>query len=198
MNKIFRIALSQLAVLLMVAPCFAAASKNINVTAAVPSVSSALNVVVSKVRASDGVFEQSGANLPIDFGTLTLDPVNNIFVSSYYYAVDVGVTDNTGVNWILTHTRNSVQKDAANNLDDNINVAFVKQTSSSDGTQLQRLSYANSNNVSYDKTALSGAFLRIYYGIGTGAGTDATGVVPVGADKPAGVYNGSVLITLTP
>ncbi|MDD5595919.1 MAG: hypothetical protein PHY94_06740 [Candidatus Omnitrophica bacterium] len=177
--------------------CFAAATKSITVTANVPGVSSALNVTVSQVNASNNVFLQSGPNVPVDFGTLTLDPVNSIFTSQFYYAVDIGVNNNTGTNWTLTHTANSIQKDATNNLDGNVNVTFVKQTTPSSGTVLQKVSYANSNNVALTSTQLTGAFLRIYYGIGTGSG-DATGVLPITTAKPSGTYAGTVVITLTP
>jgi len=177
--------------------CFAAASKSITVMASIPGVSSALDVTVSQVNASNNVFLQSGPNLPVDFGTLTLDPVNSIFTSQFYYAVDIGVNTNTGTSWTLTHTANSIQKDATNNLDSNVNVTFAKQTSSSVGTVLQKVSYANSNNVAYTSSQLTGGWLRLYYGIGTGSG-DASGVTPIGANKAAGTYTGSVVITLTP
>jgi hypothetical protein len=76
----------------------------------------------------------------------------------------------------------------------------MKQTSSTVATQLQKVSYGNSNNVAYTKAQLSGGWLRIYYGVGTGdpADPDAPGVTPIGLDTAAGTYNGSITITLTP
>ncbi len=141
--------------------CFASASKSITVMANVPAVSSALDVKVSQVNASNNVFLQSGPNVPVDFGILTLDPVNSVFTSQFYYAVDIGVNNNTGTTWTLSHTANSIQKDATNNLDGNVNVTFVKQTTPSSGTVLQKVSYANSNNVAFTNTQLTGEFLRI-------------------------------------
>ena len=83
-----------------------------------------------------------------------------------------------------------------------MNVTFVQQTPDpNNASTLQYISYASSNNVSYTKTQIgTGNWLRIYYGIGTGdpLKPDATGVTPIGADKPAGTYTGSVTITLTP
>ncbi|MDD2751617.1 MAG: hypothetical protein PHN59_00600 [Candidatus Omnitrophica bacterium] len=196
-KKYLRLIVMAIMVLGISSACFAAASKSITVMASIPGVSSALDVTVSQVNASNDVFLQSGPNLPIDFGTLALDPVNSIFTSQFYYAVDLGVNTNTGSAWTLTHTANSIQKDATNNLDSNVNVTFVKQTSSSNGSVLQKVSYANSNNVAYTSTQLTGGWLRLYYGIGTGSG-DASGVTPIGANKPSGTYAGTVLITLTP
>lgn len=175
----------------------ASQSKTINVTATVPTITDGLNVTVSKVDANTGTWLQSDPNIPIDFGTLTLDMAFNVFRPAVYYAVDIGVTNNAGGAWTVTHTRNSIQKDAVNNLDGNVNVTFMKQTSASAATQLQKVSFANSNNIAYTQAQLNGGWLRIYYGIGSGSG-DATGVLPIGLDKPAGTYTGSVVITMTP
>lgn len=174
-------------------------TKTINVTATVPSINDGLNVTVSKVRVSDGVWVDSSSSLPIDFGTLTLDNTWFVFRPAYYYAVDVGVVDNSGTVWTVTHTRSSIQKDAANNLDNNVNVSFMNQLTASTDALLQKVSFANSNNVGYTKTQLGSGWLRIYYGIGTGkASDDASGVLPIGMDKPAGTYGGTVTLTLTP
>jgi hypothetical protein len=176
---------------------WAAASQTVNVNAVVPTVSGGLTVTVSKVIGTTLTTDTA-----INFGTLALDATTNIFkpADGRYYAVDVGVKDNSGTIWTITHTRNSFKKDATNNLDSNVNVSFVKQTSASVGTVLQKVSFNNSNNVAYTKTQLSGGWLRLYYGIASGdpAKPDATGVTPIGLDKPAGTYAGSVTITLTP
>jgi hypothetical protein len=176
---------------------WAAQSQTVNVNAVVPTVSGGLTVTVSKVIGTTFTGATS-----ISFGTLALDNVNNIFVPSdkRYYAVDVGVKDNSGTVWTLTHTRSSVKKDATNNLDSNINVSFMKQADSTHGTKDKYLSFSNSNNVAYTKTQLGSGWLRIYYGLGNGnpEDPDASGVTPIGLDKPAGTYAGSVTITLTP
>jgi hypothetical protein len=83
-------------------------------------------------------------------------------------------------------------------------VTFVKQTSSTVGTELQKVSFGDSQNIAYTKAQLAGGWLRIYYGVGTGEvdsvtklGKDAPGVTPIGLDTPAGTYTGSVTLTLT-
>lgn len=195
--RLFKSILVLVAILFLAMTSFAAESKTIDVTAAIDSVSGGLEVTVSKIDADTDEWLQHGSSLPIDFGTLTLDTVNHIFTAAYYYAVDIGVNDNTGTVWTVTHTRTDLKKDAANNLNNNVNVTFMKQTTANPaGEELSNVSYANSNNVAYTKTDLSGGWLRIYYGIADGS--DATGVVPIGTDKPAGTYSGSVTITLTP
>ena len=174
---------------------FAGTSQTISLNATVPTVSGGLNVVISKVTGNAW-----SSDTAINFGTLVWDTTNKIFTAPNYYAVDVKVNDNSGTVWTLTHTRASLKKDATNNLDNNVNVSFYKETLSGTTTTeslLQTLSYNNSNNVAYTKTQLGTGWLRMYYGIGTGSG-DASGVLPIGATQSAGTYTGSVTITLTP
>ena len=176
---------------------WAGSSQTVNVNAVVPLVSGGLTVGISRI-----VSDVWTATTSINFGTLALDPTYNIFLPSdgRYYAVDVGVADNSGTVWTVTHTRSSLKKDATNNLDSNVNVTFVKQTSATVGTQLQKVSFGSSNAKAYTKTQLAGGWLRMYYGIGAGdpLDPDATGVTPITLDKAAGTYAGSVTITLTP
>lgn len=176
---------------------FAATTKTINVTASIPTMNGTANITVSKIRASDNFWLQSDPTLPIDFGTLTFDSAFSVFRATYYYAVDIGVNDNTGTNWTITHNISSVKKDATNNLDNNINVSFMKQINDTNASQLQKVSFSNSQGVTYDKNILSGGWLRVYYGLGTGK-DDASGVLPITVSKPAGSYAGSVTITIAP
>jgi len=172
---------------------WAASSQTVTVNATVPTVTGGLTVSVSKVTGDVWTAASS-----ISFGTLVWDTVNKIFLPASYYAVDVGVTDNSGTAWTVTHTRASLAN-GTNNLNNKVNVSFNKQTSSTVSTELQKVSFANSNNVAYTKAQLAGGWLRIYYGIGTGeSGKDAPGVTPIGLDTPAGTYTGSITITLTP
>ena len=184
-------------VLALASTGFTASSKTINVSANVPTVGGGFNVNVSRIRASDDVWELTDPNLPIDFQTLVYDAVNGVFGANYYYAVDIGVMDNSGSPWMITHTRNSVARDAFNNLDNNINVSFTKESSTAPAINLQKVSYASSQNISFSKSQLTGGWLRAYYGIATGL-NDAPGALPIDATKPTGLYQGSVMITLTP
>jgi hypothetical protein len=130
----------------------------------------------------------------VDFGTLTYDSDYHIFRANAYYAVDVGVGSNAP-SWSVSHTPNSVTN-GTDNLDNNINVSFVKQLDDTTSSDLVKVSFANSSK-SFSKTLLAGGWLRIYYGIATGSG-DNSGVVPITTDKPYGTYQGSAVLTLTP
>ena len=172
---------------------WAASSQTVTVNATVATITGGLSVSVSKVTGTVWTAASS-----ISFGTLVWDTVNHIFLPNCYYAVDVGVTDNSGTPWTLTHTRASLAN-GTSNLNNKVNVSFNKQTSSTASTELRKVSFGNSNGVAYTKAQLSGGWLRIYYGVGTGEpGADAPGVTPIGIDTLAGTYTGSVTITLTP
>lgn len=163
----------------------------ITVNVGVPEMSGAVTVSISKVTGTDWLKNQTS----ISFGELVWDVANNHFGATSYYVMDVGVADNTA-DWSVAHTRVSLAN-GTNNLDDKVNVTFVKQTSDTASTPLDKLSFGNSNNVSYTKAQLAGGWLRISYGVGTGLG-DAPGVTAIGLDTPALTYTGSVTITLTP
>jgi hypothetical protein len=187
MKKLF-VLIVFLAVVLCAVNAFAAA-QTIAVTATVPS-TSGLSVTINKVVGSTWTTASS-----IAFGNLVWNSTASMFLPSDggYYVVDVDVTNNA-TSWTLTHNRTPLAF-GTNKLDSNVNVSFYKQTSSSVGTLLSKLSFDASNNQAFTKTALSGAWLRIYYGIATGS-SDATGVTPIGATAAAGTYTGSVTLTL--
>lgn len=174
--------------------CLAAATATRSVRATVPALNQALTLAVSRI--TPGTPDVWTPATELDFGTLTHDATNHIFRAAVAYAIDVGVVDNAN-DWTITHTRTSLKMDAANNLDDNVNVAFVKQTSDTAGTELNKVSFGNSNARSFTKSQLSGGWLRLYYGVAAGSG-DATGVVPISETKPSGNYQGTVTLTLTP
>ncbi len=203
MKKYMVTLIAAIAVFGIAGAAFAGATQTIAVTAAVPTVSGGMSLGLSKIDSKNtaSTSDDTWAKVPltngIAFGTLTQDTTYNIFRGRYYYALDIGVLDNTGTAWTITHTIASVKKDATNNLDDNINVTFDKQIDDTTSTNLAKVSFKNSNAKAYTKAALSGGWLRIYYGLAAGQG-DNTGVVPIGFDKTAGNYAGSVTITLTP
>jgi len=183
---------------------WAATSGTVNVNAVIPALSSGLTVTIIKiVGGKGGAWSVASA---INFGQLVRDPVNNIFTTGnpgFFYAVDASVLDNSGNDWTITHTRASLKKDAVNDLDDNVNVSFCKVKKvpgeADSDISMDELSFANSDGKFYKKSQLGGAgcWLRVYYGIATGLG-DAVGVVPIGIDKPAGSYAGTVTLTYSP
>jgi len=180
-------------VAVVVSLCFAVETKVVDVKAYIPQ-QNGLSVTVTRIV--NEVWDTTPSS-SIDFGTLTFDAVNKIFAASCYYAVDVGINSNQAA-WTITHTRTSLVN-GTDNLDKSVNVIFVKQTSNTASTPLDKLSYADSNNKAYTKTALSGGWLRIYYGIATGeVAKDAPNTQVIGATQTYGNYAGQVTLTLTP
>ncbi len=150
-----------------------------------------LTITISKVT---GTTWAPATNL--EFGNLIYDEQNKIFTADSYYAVDVGI-DSNAADWTLTHSATSISNDTGN-LDNNINVTFVRQQDADNGTELAKLSYTDSKNKTFRKADLSDGWLRIYYGIATGNEKDATGTTPIVATSASsGPYKGSINVTLT-
>lgn len=164
-------------------------SGKIKIAVTIPKISM-LKVNISRIE-GDSWHEDS----QINFGTLSYDSHYKIFRATRYYVLDVGVFCNEP-SWHITHNTSSITN-GLDNLDNNINVVFVKETGGEDSVELGKFSFRNSNGVSFDKKDLDKGWLRIYYGIATGL-DDAPGVEPITLAKSAGRYRGKITITLTP
>ncbi|MFH1640848.1 MAG: hypothetical protein ABIA66_02660, partial [Candidatus Omnitrophota bacterium] len=165
--------------------CFAAriTSAPLSVEAEIPTLNEGLSVTVTPVQVSGDVF---GTPTP---GTITFgDPATGelvpnyaggIFTSPIYYAVDVGVLDNTGNNWYITTSTSSIKRGTTtDNLDSNVNVSYVKLVKNQDESETQSpillrvfSSAAVTSTTLLNKAALAGGWLRIYLGLATGVAT---------------------------
>lgn len=194
MRKILLMIMCVAACFSLATTCLAADSKNVDIKAYVPQ-QNGLTVTVSKVVGTTFALVPS-----IDFGNLVFDNTNKIFVTpdNSYYAVDVGCNSNAP-DWTITHTVTSLAN-GSENIDDNVNVTFMHQTSDTAGTKIGNvMSYASSNNQAFTKALLAGGWLRVYYGLATGDKTkDAADVTPIGVTKAYGSYSGTITFTLTP
>lgn len=163
------------------------------------SVEPYVGLVVAISQVTGGVWTLLPSNQLMDFGTLSYNSQNQVFMANSYFAVDVGVVNNTGP-WTLQHTPSTIYNTTTGNtaqkLDDHINVSFMKQIDDTNSSTIAKVSFTNSNQ-SVSSTTLGTGWLRIYYGIGTGSG-DNSGVTPVPKTQTAGIYQGSATITLTP
>jgi hypothetical protein len=188
----FHLFVAVMFVLAILVSAFAQVSTpSIPVTASIGGQNS-INVTINRIVNTTWTTASS-----IAFGLLSYNSTNRIFTAPAYYALDVNIASNAA-NWTVTHTANTIGDGLGNNLDSNINVGFVRQTGNTTFTNLTNgyVSYSNSTAKSYTSSALSGGWLRIYYGLGTGSG-DYAGVTPITTAKPAGNYTGSVVLTLT-
>jgi hypothetical protein len=172
-------------------------AQDIRIAASIGDTHSLL-VALNKVQGSTWTPITDLVGIGMDFGALNKG-VDNIFRSDIYFVVDAPVTSNHAT-WNVTHTRTNFQKDVSNNLNDNVNVKFVKVDNTTNAeTQLSNgyVSYANSQSKQYTNTDLTGSRLRIYYSIAGGSG-DATGVSVITTAKASGSYAGTVTLTLSP
>jgi hypothetical protein len=173
-------------------PAFAGDTTNTLIVAADIPDQNGLTVTLSKVQGSTRTAAGS-----LEFGNLVYNPEKKVFGSDSYYVLDVGINSNTA-DWALTHLTTSVSN-GLNNLDSNINVTFMRQKDADNGTEIARLSYADSDKKVFKKAELEGGWLRIYYGIATGdPQKDAPGAKPVMLGFTPGIYKGKIDVTLTP
>jgi hypothetical protein len=190
------------------AMCFAAEaviaipvqSKVVDVRAEIPPLN-ALTVTITKYL-DNGKIGYNGSAL--DFGTLSYDSAKNRFKAGCYYAVDAAVNSNSPT-WSLTQAvQESVRLlNGKETLDHNINVSFYKwdrlvpnvSNVTMTNPLLGRFSLTDSNGKTYGPSILTGKALRIVYEVATGE-NDASGVLPITADKPVGQYKGQIKITL--
>ena len=175
-----------------ISPCLANDEESLGIEADVPHVSN-LDVKISRVVGSS--FSDAGS---INFNDLTWNNEFNIFLAGSYFAVDVGIDDNAAT-WTVTHSTTSLVG-TTGNLDDHVNVTFVRQTSPTTDEPLSKVSYADSNGQSFTRSQIyPAAWLRIYYGIATGEeGQDAPGTTPISADNVIyGTYTGTITLSLT-
>jgi hypothetical protein len=170
----------------------AAITKTVDAQVVIP-LTTDFNVSVSKV-----VGDTWTDAFSMDFGELVYNSAWGRYTSDCYYVIDVGVMDNSGLAWTISHNRSSIALNATNNLDSNINVRFITTGGTSAERTLAYVSYANSNAISIPKsTFLPGEWLRIFYGIASDTG-NAIGVEPIYLNKLQGTYTGTVTLTLLP
>ena len=168
-------------------------SKNVVIKAQIPS-QEGLSVAISRIDKNNNWHTVD----EIFFNSLHYNSDYGIFLSDDYYAVDVGVLSNAA-DWTLSYSATSVVGPNNYKLDKHINVTFVKQMGDNEAQELAKATYADAlGPLSLNKADLQGGWLRIYYGIATGdQQTDAPGAEPITTDVPAGLYSGTITLTLT-
>lgn len=143
-----------------------------------------------------------GQATSINFGDLEprmIDDTNIILLpkDNSYYAADVGI-DGAGP-WTIHHKVSGADflNEGDDALGDNIIVTFVKQITSTTAETLDKLIIMDSNGKTVDSSTLSGGWLRIYYGIASGADGEPGDASPITPTQTAREYSGTVEITLT-
>ncbi len=168
-------------------------SKSVVIKANIPY-REGLSVAISRVHKVDGE-ETSDPDTQISFN-LQYNEEYHIFLADSYYVLDVGA-DTNATNWSITYNASNIVGPNGYILDDHINVVMVKQTKKT-WSLLKKCTYGGCRYVTFTKSDLLGGWLRIYYGIATGdEDVDAPGAKVITTDVPAGVYSGTITVTLT-
>ncbi len=190
-------------------------NKTINLQASITS-HQALNITITPIDPGtdsgpqDDQWLDSLSGTTIDFN-LSFNDTYKIWMADRYYAIDVGLETNDP-NWKLTISGDSFTRQNGDgitaDLDYNINAGLfsVLPDPNGDGDHSDDVQTPIDGNISYydlihygnidASNVPSGQFLRIYLGVATGK-DDAEGVSPIGLDKPAGTYSGTIELSFT-
>lgn len=213
MKKLTLILALVLSVLLAIVPLISA--EIFNIEAVLPASSSATFTVSRVVPGTPEVFTVVATN-DLNFSTLTLDPVNFIFLPAFFWVVDIG-TDGAGqpdLQFLYADTANP--NGALNNgtgLGGHGTISYQKVVTNSDLTQTvtlirgEALQQANTSG-GINETDFAGGFLRVSVGIATGdpGDSDATpprppaeegNAAPLTQSDAPGTYSGILTMTAT-
>ncbi len=169
-------------------------SKSVVIKANIPY-REGLSVAISRVHKVNGE-ETSDPDTQISFN-LQYNQEYHIFLADAYYVLDVGPETNAS-NWTLTYSAGNIVGPNGYILDDHINVVMVKQMPKNKWSLLKKCAYGECRYVTFTKSDLLGGWLRIYYGIATGdKEKDAPNVKVITTDVPAGIYSGTITVSLT-
>lgn len=182
-------------------PIADAAVRTFPVSATVPTATDA-TITATRVLVAGNVFQDPVNSL--NFGTLTFNTTNGIWVPAVYFAIDVGVTGGTGTPRVTFNYGGQVNPPGqTTGLNVKATATFVRVTGAT-GSQTETPLAAHPRQLLRDivgeevtPAEIAGGFLRTYVGIYTGgnAAIDAAGGVPfINTDQP-GTYQGTLTIT---
>ena len=184
---------------------FAATTVNVAVKAVVPSSLALTSSIRSAAPGQDPFGPGSADATTIDFGTLTFDTTNNIWVASKYFAVFL-IATTSGRPYVIQQTNSGIAS-GASNLNANMLMTPDYQSADKLGTTAQglipagdsvgpaTLSFGTNKHI-YDSTSGLSRIVRAYYGLATGAPGEPTGSAPITTNKLSGTYSGSITFSV--
>lgn len=190
---------------LVVGAAYAASSVNVTVRAVVPSSLDLSTSIRSAPPNADPFGPGSAAETSIDFGTLTFDTTNNIWVASKYFTVFL-VPTSSGRSYVVQQTNSGVVS-GSDNLNNNLIMTPDYQTADVLGSAAQgpmpagdslgpaALSFGT-NRIIYNGNAGQSRIVRAYYGLSTGAAGEPAGAQPITVDTPSGTYTGTITFSV--
>lgn len=182
-----------------------AQSQPFTVQANVPAATSASFSVSKVIPGTPETFVPT-ATTNLDFGTLTLDTTNNIFVPAHFWVIDVGANGAGSPDIAVTYTDTANPNGALNNgtgLGRRGTISYAEVVTNADLSQTvnlirgESLSQANTSG-GVNETAFDNGFLRVSVGVATGDPALQEGnATPFTALDNPGNYSGTVTLTAT-
>ena len=212
-NKLF-VAVALMASLLWIAVPVIAETKVFNVEANIPT-ATGISFSAFSVNPADNAFTSLGGSTNLDFGTLTLDPVNNIFVPpspGKFFAIDVVATGGAGSPGGITLSYSDTLNpniDPAHGLGAKASTTLVKvifigpdpEDTSETGITFdggpKKLLNDLAAGAAIPATETAGGWLRVYVGLNTGDVSDPAGAEVFTTADAHGLYSGDLTISAT-
>lgn len=188
--------------ILVAAP--ASAQVDFFIQAEIPAADGATFSVSKVLLPGETFLAQAPGFTALDFGMLTLDTVNGIFVPSFFWVIDVG-SNGAGfpdLDFAYGDTNNpNGTNDDGTGLGARGTVAYSEVVTNVGGSQTVNLirseALQDADGATLDETEYANGFARLSFGIAGGnAATDGTAVPFTAADSP-GIYSGTYTITAT-
>jgi len=188
------------------ASVFAASTANVSVTAIVPSSLDLTATIRSAPPGGDPFGPGSADAASINFGTLTFDTTNHIWVADKYFTVFL-IASTSGRAYTLQQTNNGVVATGGGDLNTNLIMTPDYQTNdqlagvpqglmpAGDSLGARTLSFGT-NKVIYNGNSGLSRIARAYFGLATGEPGEPTGALPITTNKPSGTYNGTVTFSV--
>ncbi|MBU0467441.1 MAG: hypothetical protein KKD07_10520 [Candidatus Omnitrophica bacterium] len=174
------------------------------VSADVPSATT-VSITATKMLGVDGSPVETDVSA-LNFNTggkLVYKPALGIFLSDFYYAIDVGVGDGVGAVGSVTTTYTVGSSPQAIGLEKKATATFVKAVTSGSETNIGLgkvlLSSLIGGGSTVNYTAWSGGWFRVYVGIydGGDATLNADGGQPFTGADVVGPYTGTLTLSAT-
>jgi hypothetical protein len=184
----------------------AASTANVTVRAVVPSSLDLTATIRSAPPGGDPFGPGSADATSLDFGTLTFDTTNHIWIADKYFTVFL-IASTSGKAYTLQQTNNGVVATGGGDLNSNMIMTPDNQTNdqiagvpqglmpAGDSLGTAALSFGT-NKIIYNGNSGLSRIVRSYYGLSTGAPGEPTGSLPITTNKPSGTYNGTVTFSV--
>ena len=197
--------LTTMFLVLSIGLCFADSTVNVDVRARVPEELELTHYIRYAPPGGDPYGPGSGDATSIDFGTLSWNDINNIWVANEYFTVFL-IANSSGRAYRIQQSSLGLASGGAdlnNNLlmtpdyQENDELGGNPQGAMPAGDSLGAADLAfGINKAIYNGDAGLSRIIRCYYGLATGAPGEPAGAEPIISDQLSGAYTGTITFSL--